>query len=776
MPSSPQALNKYRKSGIIRNRTYQPETQLRRWRAETEKWVNKAEACRREGARCVVRPQTARRVMGTIEAMAAAEPHIARGCWCDPWPMAQMYVCTKVQPVTGLQERLHIGDSGKNEVRHRTLNEIVEGIARLGEDVAEADIAFAIYQANREVDVLFGRVDEHSLSVFPWSDADLNADAADVLSGPPPFPLAAAPSSSRPPLGPLKPVREGDAEWEALGFDYLRHLEKVRSSQLVVAQAAQVAAQAIQAGEAEVEASQAGEAAQAGEAEAEAETEGQAAEEAAAEEEEGEVAEAEPMATAVVIGPGGDSSLPLLPADMVEVIPPQFGALSFAGDAPLSGDEEDLAALATSPRRSAAAAAGRGGGGGSAVVLGAAAASAPVGRWSAAHKSPRPTIANSRPIVPRLELELQLMAESMTEARQRHPTSERDVYDTAQLLYLQKVEQIFSGRSSTPPDLHRLRPNRTSAAALQQVAAESARFAQRAALDGQRRAGSSSQVAGAGSSSQVAAARLPVPLPAIAPQAGGLDQEVAVRMLAGGAPSTAAAPATVASVPLTPGSGLPMAAAMPLCTPADGLPLVSSVTLLPPPMPPPPMPPPPMSPPDATLNAATGSPLLPSLLLPLPSLLPPLPPPAPNMPATSAMPSAMLFGPQPPVPSAALAATLASISSFSLPGPSQLQVGSSKRKVAGASWSTTYNKKARECEVCVSRDEVLGGIGVKCIPLRILDRLARSDALTHPVRPTGGRAQRTADQVRREVLAQWPAGKATITLPAAEREPDGTEA
>merc|ERR1719424_143380 len=117
-------------------RTYQPETQLRRWRAETEKWVNKAEACRREGARCVVRPQTARRVMGTIEAMAAAEPHIARGCWCDPWPMAQMYVCTKVQPVTGLQERLHIGDSGKNEVRHRTLNEIVEGVARLGEDVA----------------------------------------------------------------------------------------------------------------------------------------------------------------------------------------------------------------------------------------------------------------------------------------------------------------------------------------------------------------------------------------------------------------------------------------------------------------------------------------------------------------------------------------------------------------------------------------------------------------------------------------------------------------
>ena len=76
----------------------------------------------------------------------------------------------------------------------------------------------------------------------------------------------------------------------------------------------------------------------------------------------------------------------------------------------------------------------------------------------------------------------------------------------------------------------------------------------------------------------------------------------------------------------------------------------------------------------------------------------------------------------------------------------------------------------------MSRDEVLSGIGVKRIPLRILDRLARSDALTHPVPPTGGRAQRTADQVRREVLAQWPAGKATITLPAAEREPDGAEA
>ena len=76
----------------------------------------------------------------------------------------------------------------------------------------------------------------------------------------------------------------------------------------------------------------------------------------------------------------------------------------------------------------------------------------------------------------------------------------------------------------------------------------------------------------------------------------------------------------------------------------------------------------------------------------------------------------------------------------------------------------------------MSRDEVLGGIGVKRIPLRILDRLARSDALTNTVTPTGGRGRRTADQVRHEVLAQWPAGKATITLPAAEREPDGAEA
>ena len=87
-----------------------------------------------------------------------------------------------------------------------------------------------------------------------------------------------------------------------------------------------------------------------------------------------------------------------------------------------------------------------------------------------------------------------------------------------------------------------------------------------------------------------------------------------------------------------------------------------------------------------------------------------------------------------------------------------------------------YNKKAREREVRVSRDEVLGDNGVKPIPLRTLDRLARSDALTDTVTPTGGRGRRTADQVRREVLAQWPAGKATITLPAAEGEPDGAEA
>ena len=46
--------------------------------------------------------------------------------------MEEMYLDTHVQPLTGLQERLHLGDSGRNEVRHRVFNEanVAAGLKR----------------------------------------------------------------------------------------------------------------------------------------------------------------------------------------------------------------------------------------------------------------------------------------------------------------------------------------------------------------------------------------------------------------------------------------------------------------------------------------------------------------------------------------------------------------------------------------------------------------------------------------------------------------------
>ena len=42
-------------------------------------------------------------MQGMIEAMKAVIPCIKKGCLQDPFPMQQMYLETKVQPLTGLQ-------------------------------------------------------------------------------------------------------------------------------------------------------------------------------------------------------------------------------------------------------------------------------------------------------------------------------------------------------------------------------------------------------------------------------------------------------------------------------------------------------------------------------------------------------------------------------------------------------------------------------------------------------------------------------------------------
>ena len=138
--------------------------------------------------------------------------------------MDEMYIDTKVQPLTGLQERLKAGETNRNEARHRVLNEIVQSVSRVGEDLMEAFLDFAIYFTNRKYDAIFGRVNQHSLSLFPWDDQLLGEDAAELLDGPPLFPTAV---SSRP-LPTVEPIFEHDARWEPLGFQYLPYLEKLQ--------------------------------------------------------------------------------------------------------------------------------------------------------------------------------------------------------------------------------------------------------------------------------------------------------------------------------------------------------------------------------------------------------------------------------------------------------------------------------------------------------------------------------------------------------------------
>lgn len=94
------------------------------------------------------------------------------------------------------------------------------------------ELAFKLYLTNKKYDVLFGRVDEYSLSCFPWHDEEINALCADVLDGPPLFARAASPLNALP---PLKPVYPGDEEWEPLGFRYLEYLRQYRDEKVCTA-------------------------------------------------------------------------------------------------------------------------------------------------------------------------------------------------------------------------------------------------------------------------------------------------------------------------------------------------------------------------------------------------------------------------------------------------------------------------------------------------------------------------------------------------------------
>jgi hypothetical protein len=136
------------------------------------------------------------------------------------------------------------------------LNQIVAGVSHMGEDLMEVLLDFRIYFANCKIDALFGRVDENSLSLFPWDDALLAADAAELLNGPPLFPSAAAPHNALP---DHKLVVQGDVEWEPVGFEYLRHLKREEAKLDAEAAAALAAGRAAMEVEAQLEAEEEGE-------------------------------------------------------------------------------------------------------------------------------------------------------------------------------------------------------------------------------------------------------------------------------------------------------------------------------------------------------------------------------------------------------------------------------------------------------------------------------------------------------------------------------------
>ena len=71
--------------------------------AELFKLIEYWEADRdKEGGNSIIRRES-RSMQGTIEAMKAVIPCIKKGGLQDPFPMQQMYLETKVQPLTGLQ-------------------------------------------------------------------------------------------------------------------------------------------------------------------------------------------------------------------------------------------------------------------------------------------------------------------------------------------------------------------------------------------------------------------------------------------------------------------------------------------------------------------------------------------------------------------------------------------------------------------------------------------------------------------------------------------------
>ena len=423
--------------------------------------------------------------------MEAAEPHIKRGCWCDPWPLDQMYMNTRRQPITGLQERLHLGDSGRNEVRHRVFNQLVEHVSRIGEDLMDADLDFAVFFSNRNYDELFGRVDPNSLSIFPWSDADLNSEAAEILEGPPLFPRAL---SSERPLPKLEPIEEGHAHWEPIGFEYLRYLKDQKDDAVVAA--------ALEAG---------------ARLAATADSEDTAREMLCQ-----EIAGDESMdADEAELLPPRRPSPPQRPrstrsrgsVDAHAALSPPAAAPSPSGDVEVdspsptpmgSNSPADTAVPVTpatwSPRSLEAISQRQGS-----------------AHWSGKSKARAETLSRSKEVEPTSEAERALMVQAMTEAQREFKGATKAMYERTAELYLEKLTLALSSKTVAPPA--QLRPNRTNATLVKAVAERCVRHAHRIALE-RDRGGSSSDAAAQvddGGEASAAIASLIMPLAAAPP-------------------------------------------------------------------------------------------------------------------------------------------------------------------------------------------------------------------------------------------------------------------
>ena len=93
------AFKKHRRDGMIRSSSWSIEEQLKRWYTLIEYWEAD---CDKEGGYSIIR-RGSRSMQGTVEAMKAVIPCIKKGCLQDPFPLHQMYLETKVQPITRLQ-------------------------------------------------------------------------------------------------------------------------------------------------------------------------------------------------------------------------------------------------------------------------------------------------------------------------------------------------------------------------------------------------------------------------------------------------------------------------------------------------------------------------------------------------------------------------------------------------------------------------------------------------------------------------------------------------